>query len=72
MLPGELDGRRFLRALARFGWVVVRQRGSHRTLAKPGVDRVIVVAFHKRVPRNTVRQTLRRACIDEAVFLDAY
>jgi predicted RNase H-like HicB family nuclease len=31
-LPGETDGRRFLRAMARFGWTVGGQRGSHRKL----------------------------------------
>jgi len=36
---------RVLRALNRIGWIVKRQRGSHRTLSRPGcVD--YVFAFH--------------------------
>lgn len=33
--------------LNRIGWVVVRQRGSHRVLAKPGLPDAIF-AFHDR------------------------
>jgi predicted RNA binding protein YcfA (HicA-like mRNA interferase family) len=37
--------RRVLGALLRIGWVVKRQSGSHRTLARPGwAD--LVFAFH--------------------------
>jgi len=37
--------RRILAALLRLGWVVKRQRGSHRVLARPGWADV-VFAFH--------------------------
>ena len=37
--------KRVLEALLRGGWKVKRQRGSHRTLAKPGLTDV-VWAFH--------------------------
>jgi predicted RNA binding protein YcfA (HicA-like mRNA interferase family) len=37
--------RRILAALLRIGWVVKRQRGSHRVLARPGWADV-VFAFH--------------------------
>lgn len=37
--------RRVLAALMRIGWVVRRQRGSHRTLSRPGWPDVIF-AFH--------------------------
>ena len=37
--------RRILAALLRIGWVVKRQRGSHRVLARPGWSDV-VFAFH--------------------------
>lgn len=68
-LPGEIDGRRFLRALARFGWVVESQRGSHRKLVNAERKRFIIVAFHDVIRRNAVRHTLREAGIDEQEFL---
>ena len=39
--------RRVLAALIRIGWVVKRQRGSHRTPARPGWPD-FVFAFHDR------------------------
>ena len=37
--------RRVLKALLRIGWVIKRQSGSHRTLARPGWSDY-VFAFH--------------------------
>lgn len=37
---------RVLAALARLGWSLKRQSGSHRTLARPGFEDV-VFAFHE-------------------------
>jgi len=68
-LPGEIDGRRFLRALARFAWAVESQRGSHCTLVNAESKRFIIVAFHDVIRRNAVRHTLREAGIDEQEFL---
>lgn len=39
------EGRRVLAALLRLGWTIKRERGSHRTLARPGWADV-VFAFH--------------------------
>jgi len=68
-LSGEIDGRRFLRAMARFGWTVRSQHGSHRKLAHPRRDDVIIVAFHDKLDRRIVRRLLRYAGIDEDAFL---
>ena len=68
-LPGEIDGRRLLRALARFGWTIESQRGSHRKLFHPDRSDFLIVAFHQTVGRNTVRRVLRQAVIDEDDFL---
>lgn len=68
MLPGEVDGKRFLRAMARFGWRVSRTSGSHKILKSESSGRIIVVAFHSTLSRNSVRRTLRDAGIDEAEF----
>ena len=63
-LPGDIDERGFLSALARFGWTVENQRGSHRKLWHAD-GRVLRVAFHNVIRRNAVRHTLRLAGIDE-------
>ena len=68
MLPGEIDGARFLRAMARLGWHVSRTRGSHRVLKREGNPRILIVAFHKTLSRNSVRRALREAGIDEDAF----
>lgn len=70
-LPGEVDGERFLRALRRFGWVVARQRGSHRILQHPD-GRTMAVSFHGVIRRNAVRMTLRLAAITEEDFLGEF
>ncbi len=69
-LPGEIDGRRFLRALARFGWELENQRGSHRKLAHADRGGVIIVAFHGKIRRQVVRRILKDAGIDEEEFLE--
>jgi len=70
-LPGEIDGRRFLRAMARFGWTVEGQKGSHRKLVHPDHSDFLIVAFHATLGRNTVRKILRQAGIDEDEFREA-
>lgn len=71
MLPGEIDGRRFLRAMARLGWAVARTAGSHRVLRNRG-GQVIVVAFHDSLSRNSVRRALREAGVPERDFEEHY
>ncbi|MHB8604921.1 MAG: type II toxin-antitoxin system HicA family toxin [Thermoplasmatota archaeon] len=68
-LPAEIDGRRFLRALARLGWTLETQRGSHRKLRHPAQPRFLVVAFHTTVSRASVRAALRDAGITDDEFL---
>jgi predicted RNA binding protein YcfA (HicA-like mRNA interferase family) len=68
LLPGEIDGKRFLRAMSRFGWQVTRSKGSHRILRKEDSSRILIVAFHDKLSRNSVRRALREAGIDEAAF----
>ena len=67
MLPGELDGSKFLRAMGRCGWQVSRTKGSHRVLKNAG-GRTLVVAFHKTLSRNSMRRALREAGISEEDF----
>ncbi len=44
-MAGARKARRVLAALLRIGWVIKRQRGSHRTLIRPGWPDY-VFAFH--------------------------
>jgi predicted RNA binding protein YcfA (HicA-like mRNA interferase family) len=53
--------------MARFGWNVEKQRGSHRKLVHEGRG-MLIVAFHEGLSRNSVRRALRQAGIDEAEF----
>ena len=45
-MAGAMKARRVLAALKRIGWSVKRQRGSHRTLERPGWPDY-VFAFHE-------------------------
>jgi predicted RNA binding protein YcfA (HicA-like mRNA interferase family) len=58
--------------MARFGWTVESQRGSHRKLVHSERQDFIIVAFHRTLGRNTVRRILRYAGIDEEEFLRAF
>lgn len=69
-LPGEVDGRRVVRALRRLGWEVVRQRGSHRMLVHRETGAVMTLAFHSVVYRNTLKDIVRHLEITEEEFLD--
>jgi predicted RNA binding protein YcfA (HicA-like mRNA interferase family) len=69
MIPGEVDGVRFLRALGRLGWQVARVRGSHRVLKHP-TRGTVVVAFHGKLSRNSVQRALRQCGISEQEYLD--
>lgn len=54
--------------MARYGWVVESQRGSHRKLVHPDRTDFLIVAFHRTLGRNSVRRVLRHAGIDEDKF----
>jgi len=68
-LPGEMDGRRFLRAMSRPGWAAESQRGSHRKLRHTATGRIVIVAFHDTIRRNALHHVLRLAEIAEDDFL---
>lgn len=55
--------------MARFGWTIESQHGSHRKLVHPDRARFLIVAFHRGLGRNSVRRILRLAQIDEEDFL---
>jgi predicted RNA binding protein YcfA (HicA-like mRNA interferase family) len=55
--------------MARLGWLVKSQHGSHRKLLHAASGRIVIVAFHDRIRRNAVRHVLRLAVISEEDFL---
>jgi len=58
--------REVLRLLRREGWVLVRQRGSHRQFLHPDKPGAVTVAGHPGddLARGTLRSILRQAAIE--------
>ncbi len=67
----RLSGAETIRALARLGFVQVRQRGSHVVLKKhtPAGDLGCVVPLHKELAAGTLRGIPKLAQIDIEDFL---
>jgi predicted RNA binding protein YcfA (HicA-like mRNA interferase family) len=59
-----------IQALQRFGFVIVRQRGSHIRLQKRLTEKIIkiTVPAHKPVHPNTLRNILKQADISLTQF----
>ena len=71
-MPGQvpiLSGRRVVRAFENDGWTMVRQRGSHMILTKPGSIASLSVPDHKEVARGTLRSLIRAAGLTVDEFL---
>ncbi|MDE3089571.1 MAG: type II toxin-antitoxin system HicA family toxin [Chloroflexota bacterium] len=51
------------------GWIVVRQRGSHIVLIKPGVQVNLSIPDHRQLGRGLLRGQIRKAemTVDEFV-----
>jgi predicted RNA binding protein YcfA (HicA-like mRNA interferase family) len=58
--------REVLRLLRREGWVLVRQRGSHRQFRHPDRSGVVTVAGHPGddLAPGTLRSILRQAAVE--------
>jgi predicted RNA binding protein YcfA (HicA-like mRNA interferase family) len=56
--------------MAKFGWTVEKQRGSHLKLIHASGG-MLIVAFHGTLSRNSVRRALRQAGIEEGEFARA-
>jgi predicted RNA binding protein YcfA (HicA-like mRNA interferase family) len=61
------DWRQVIKILNRFGFQVVRQRGSHMVLRKE--DKIISVPRHSPIAMGTLREILLEAEINEQDFL---
>jgi predicted RNA binding protein YcfA (HicA-like mRNA interferase family) len=54
-----LSGRDVVKAFAKDGWQMARQRGSHMILVKPGHMATLSVPDHREVARGTLRSLIR-------------
>ena len=65
----SVSGRKVVRAFAKLGWQVARQRGSHIVLVKEGERATLSVADHKEVAKGTLRSLIRAAGITVDEFV---
>jgi predicted RNA binding protein YcfA (HicA-like mRNA interferase family) len=54
-----LSGRDVVKAFAKNGWQMVRQRGSHMVLVKPGFMATLSVPDHREIAKGTLRSLIR-------------
>lgn len=68
----RLSGKEVLKILARQGFVVERQRGSHVILAKETSTgkRTTVVPLHGEIDRGTLLEIIRQAGLTREEFLN--
>ena len=59
-----------VRAFEGFGWEVVRQRGSHIILTKPGAQVTLSIPDHPQVARGTLRALIAKAGLSVEDFLE--
>ena len=66
-----LRPREAIRAFEGLGWQVVRQRGSHIVMTKPGAMATLSVPDHAFVARGTLRALIAKAGLKVDEFLQA-
>ncbi|MCH8837482.1 MAG: type II toxin-antitoxin system HicA family toxin [Candidatus Marinimicrobia bacterium] len=66
-----LKPREIVMTLRKFGWAVVRQRGSHIILTKKGHLATLSVPNHPEVARGTLRSLIAKAGVTVDEFLQA-
>ncbi len=54
-----LSGREVVKAFSLDGWQMVRQRGSHMILVKPGQMASLSVPDHREIAKGTLRSLIR-------------
>jgi predicted RNA binding protein YcfA (HicA-like mRNA interferase family) len=60
-----------VKAFEGFGWQVVRQRGSHIVMVKPGHIATLSIPEHRTVARGTLRSLIKRAGLTVEQFMAA-
>ena len=70
----RLSGRELIKLLESFGFLQIRQKGSHIVLKKKTAEQQIgtVVPDHKELAEGTLRGILKQAQITPEEFLEMY
>jgi len=58
-----ISGKKCIKVLERFGFVVYRQRGSHVTLVRENPPNQTTVPLHKELDRGTIKAILKQSNI---------
>ena len=66
-----VSGEEAIRAFERAGWQRARQKGSHVSLVKPGVNANLSVPLHRELDRGTLRKLIKLAglTVDQFIVL---
>lgn len=60
-----------IRTFQRLGWQVVRQKGSHVIMTRPGHIATLSIPNHPEVARGTLRSLISKAGLAVEQFLEA-
>ena len=66
----RVSGRECVKALAKVGFTVRRQEGSHMILRRDDPFTQVVVPDHRELDRGTLRAILRHAGLDVSDFIE--
>ena len=66
-----LRPREVIKTFEKFGWQVVRQKGSHIILTKEGHIATLSVPNHPEVARGTLRSLITKAGMTVEEFIEA-
>ncbi|HTF56545.1 MAG TPA: type II toxin-antitoxin system HicA family toxin [Planctomycetota bacterium] len=66
-----VSGREAAKAFERLGWILLRQRGSHRIYGKPDIPANLSIPDHRELARGTLRALIRTAEITVEEFVEA-
>ena len=65
-----VSGKKCIKVLEKFGFVVFRKRGSHVTLIRENPPNQTTVPLHRELDRGTLRAILRQTGISVEEFND--
>ena len=67
----DVTGRQVVKALAKDGWTIKSQKGSHVKLIKPGVSHPLIVAVHGKlsIPKGTLSNIIKDAGLSVEGFI---
>jgi predicted RNA binding protein YcfA (HicA-like mRNA interferase family) len=67
----RFSGQKVVQVFTKFGWQVVRQRGSHIIMVKEGEYATLSVPNHSEVAKGTLRGLIRAAGLTVSEFIAA-